>query len=156
MSGSGTTVGEHYRILFRLEKDADGHPPADVERLWARSLEDGYFEIDNIPFFVRDISLGDVVSARNQEGEWEFAELIRASGNSTLRVIVFDEAQVASTREYLKAHGCSSELHTAKLISVDVPAHTDLWAVRDWLLRQEAAGLLEFEDACIRHAEAGT
>lgn len=153
MSQPGALAGEHVRILFRLEKGADDYPPAEVERLWARTLEDGSFEIDNIPFFVRDISVGDVVSARSQEGEWEFSELLRASGNSTLRVIVFDPAQVASTREYLQAQGCSSELHTSKLLSVDVPAQVDLWAIRDWLSRQEAAGLLEFEDACLRHAE---
>lgn len=153
LSQPGAPAGDHVRILFRLEKDADDHPPAEVERFRARRLEDGSFEIDNIPFFVRDISVGDVVSARSHEGEWEFSELISASGNSTLRVIVFDEAHVASTKEHLKAQGCCSELHTSKLLSVDVPAHANLWAIRDWLSHQEAAGLLEFEDACLRHAE---
>jgi hypothetical protein len=55
---------EYVRVLFELEKEDEDYPPVNYERLWARRLEQGLFELDNIPFFVRDISAGDVVSAR--------------------------------------------------------------------------------------------
>ncbi|HYO59748.1 DUF4265 domain-containing protein [Archangium sp.] len=142
---------DYVRVLFKLEKADEDYPPVDYERLWARRLEPGLFEIDNIPFFVRDISAGDVVSAGEGEGEVVFSELVRGSGSSTLRVIVFDAAQVEDVRRRLQELGCSTELNVSKMLGVDVPAHVDLQAVRTWLMKEQSSGTLEFEDACIRH-----
>lgn len=41
------------KILFELEQDEDGYPPASTETLWASRAGDGLFKIDNIPFFAR-------------------------------------------------------------------------------------------------------
>jgi hypothetical protein len=143
---------EHVRVLFKLEKEDEDYPPVDYERLWARRLDDGSFEIDNIPFFVRGISAGDVVAAQQENGEEVvFSELLSASGSSTLRIIVFDESHVADVRRRLQELGCSTELNVSKMLAVDVPAQVDLQAVRSWLMEQQSSGALEFEDACIRH-----
>ena len=80
-----------------------------------------------------------------------FSELVRESGSSTLRVIVFDEERVQDVRHRLQEFGCSTELNVSKMMGVDVPAQVDLWAVRNWLIEEQASGALEFEDACIRH-----
>ena len=145
---------DYVRIVFKLEKDEDDYPPVDYERLWARPRGNGLFEIDNVPFFARDISVGDIVTAREVRGEWMFTDVVQPSGSSTLRAIIFDGTQVQGIRDQLREMGCSTELNGSKLISVDIPAQVDLHAVRGWLLRQEEAGVLEFEDACIRHAGA--
>ncbi|MCY1079685.1 DUF4265 domain-containing protein [Archangium lansingense] len=142
---------EYVRVLFKLEKEEEDYPPVDYERLWARPLAEGLFEIDNIPFFVRGISVGDVVAAQQGQGEVVFSELVRASGSSTLRVIVFDATHVEDVRSRLQALGCSTELNVSKMLGVDVPAKTDLQAVRAWLMEKQSLGSLEFEDACIRH-----
>ena len=142
---------EYVRVLFNLEKEEEDYPPVDYERLWARPLGEGLFEIDNIPFFVRGISAGDVVATQQGEGEVVFSELVRESGSSTLRVIVFDETHVEDVRRRLQAFGCSTELNVSKMLGVDVPAHINLQRVRAWLMEEQSSGTLEFEDACIRH-----
>lgn len=143
---------EYVRVLFKLEKEDEDYPPVDYERLWARRLDDGSFELDNIPFFVREISAGDVVTAQQENGEEVvFSELVRASGSSTLRIIVFDESRVEDVRRRLQEVGCSTELNVSKMLAVDVPPQVDLQAVRTWLLEEQSSGTLEFEDACIRH-----
>ena len=142
---------EYVRVLFNLEKEEEDYPPVDYERLWARPLGEGLFEIDNIPFFVRDISVGDVVAAQQGDGEAVFSALVRVSGNSTLRVIVFDATHVEEIRRRLHEFGCSTELNVSKMLGVDVPAQVDLHAVRTWLMEEQSSGTLEFEDACIRH-----
>ncbi|MFY0566156.1 DUF4265 domain-containing protein [Archangium lansingense] len=142
---------EYVRVLFKLEKEDEDYPPVDYERLWAKPLGQGLFEIDNIPFFVRGISVGDVVAAQQGEGEVVFSALVRASGSSTLRVIVFDATHVEEVRSRLRELGCSTELNVSKMLGVDVPAQADLRAVRAWLMVKQSVGSLEFEDACIRH-----
>ncbi|WNG46390.1 DUF4265 domain-containing protein [Archangium minus] len=142
---------EYVKVLFELEKEDEDYPPVEYERLWARPLGEGLFEIDNIPFFVRGISVGDVVAAQQGKGEVVFSELVRASGNSTLRIIVFDESHVEEVRRQIQALGCSTELNVSKMLGVDVPPRIDLQAVREWLMEKQSSGTLEFEDACIRH-----
>jgi hypothetical protein len=142
---------DYVKVLFKLEKEDEDYPPVDYERLWARPLGEGLFELDNIPFFVRGISAGDVVAARQGDGEVVFSELVRPSGSSTLRIIVFDESHMEEVRRRLQDFGCSTELNVSKMLGVDVPAQVDLQTVRTWLMEQQSSGTLEFEDACIRH-----
>jgi len=142
---------DYVKVLFKLEKEDEDHPPVDYERLWARPLGEGLFALDNIPFFVRGISAGDVVAAQQGAGEVVFSELVRESGSSTLRVIVFDETRVEDVRRRLQEFGCSTELNVSKMLGVDVPPQVDLHAVRAWLMEEQSAGALEFEDASIRH-----
>ncbi len=142
---------DYVKVLFKLEKEDEDYPPVDYERLWARPLGNSLFELDNIPFFVRGISVGDVVAAHPREGEVVFSKLVRASGSSTLRIIIFEESHVEEVRRQLQKLGCTTELNVSKMLGVDVPAQVDLQAVRTWLMEQQSSGTLEFEDACIRH-----
>lgn len=50
------------KISFELEPDADGYPPDRRESLWASEEEIGLYRIDNIPFYAKGISSGDVVA----------------------------------------------------------------------------------------------
>jgi Domain of unknown function (DUF4265) len=67
---------ESVKILFKLEQDEDGYPPVTVEGLWATRLADDTVEVDSIPFFVRDTSLGDVVRVELIEEELFFASTV--------------------------------------------------------------------------------
>jgi hypothetical protein len=47
--------GDQYvKVLFDLEQDEDGYPPAAAETLWAVQVGDGLFQIDNIVQAVRE------------------------------------------------------------------------------------------------------
>src|SRR4051812_4703616 len=74
------------KIFFPLERDDDGYPPTDVEALWSIPLGDGTFQIDNLPFYVRNLSLGDVVEVSIRNNRYEFDSIKRRSHNSIVRV----------------------------------------------------------------------
>jgi hypothetical protein len=139
------------KLMFYLEPDEDGYPPFNWESLWVYQINPERFQIDNIPFFVRDISYKDVVSVQRKEGELHFEELVIPSAHSTIRVIVFNEKHVESLRQSLTRLGCSSELNKTKLISVDIPPEVNYSKVIELLAKGEEDELWGYEEAAIRH-----
>lgn len=143
----------HQKIYFKLEQDEDGYPPNDWESLWAKEIELGKFQIDNIPFFVYNISYGDIVSAFNQDDKLCFRQLLVPSAHSVVRVILFDTSGVESLRSSLQDMGCSSELsHVSHLFAVDIPPSVSLKSIRELLDAGERRGDWEYEEASIRHS----
>jgi hypothetical protein len=109
-------------VLFRLERDDEGYPPADVEGVWAEESGDGGFIIDNIPFFARQATLGDVVEVRRSGDEIFYVSTKKRSGNSLIRVVFFDGHDPSTLRSELAKIGCSTEQsHLQSLIAVNVP-----------------------------------
>lgn len=144
---------EFVKIQFHLEQE-DGWPPASVEFLWAFRTVDGYYQIDNIPFFAHDVSLGDVVSATPEEGGiFVFDRVIVPSGNSTIQVLLFDETVFDSLRQALIETGCECESNqkAGVSLSVSVPPHLDINQVWDYLDRGLDRRLWDYEDASFRH-----
>jgi hypothetical protein len=139
------------RVAFRLKRDDDGYPPADWEHLWARPVGDSMFKLDNTPFFARGVSYGDIVLVELREGMHVFDRVVRPSGHSTLRVILFKPELVDDLRSQLRALGSQTELsHIPGLIAVDVPPSVDLARVKALLAAGEAAGDWEYEEAAVR------
>ena len=138
------------KILFRLEKEDELWPPAEVESVWAEEVCEGIYRILNIPFFVKGLGFGDEVSAVEVDGELWYRKHIRWHGHRTVRVIIFDEQRVSSVIDELIRLGCEVERsHLARLIAVDVPPDVAPEAVVGWLTSQEAKGAIEFEEASV-------
>ena len=80
-------------IWFPVEKDATGHPNQDWEQLYAWPIHGGY-RLNNIPFFVKNLALDDVVAARKGDrGELVFDRVLSRSGHSTFRIWLSAEKQ---------------------------------------------------------------
>ena len=140
------------KILFRLEKDSDDYPPNDWESLWAIETEKGFYRIDNIPFFVRGISPGDIVSVKKKNGELLFKEVTTFSAHSVLRVIVFDENRIEGLENSMVSMGCDFEgSHIEGLIAFNIPPHVDFDKVTSYLKKGEDEGSWEYEEASLRH-----
>lgn len=132
----------HVKVLFDLEDN-------EVEALWAAPEGEGY-RLDNIPFYIRGIALGDVVRASTDtDGALRYAELLRASEHSTVRLWFEDADHVQAVRRSLRTRGCASELELDRLVAVDIPPHVPYAEVRAFLDAQEAAGVLEYEEGCV-------
>lgn len=113
-------------------------------------MGEGLFQIDNIPFFVTGIALGDIVSAIHEGGEFRFQKVVHPSGHSTLRLIIYDKSEVPTVRRLLKERGCTSEgSHIPGLISVDVPPSVSLDELRAMLDEGEAQERWGYEEACL-------
>ena len=144
------TDRDHVKLLFRLERDPDGYPPVDVEGIWAIVQADGSYEIDNIPFFARGVAVGDVVSAKRIDDEFFFEKLLRPSGHSLVRIIVYDEAEVPKLCSELKSLGCDLELD-GTLVAVDVPAEVPYTPICRLLEAGSDAERLGFQEAVLCH-----
>ena len=139
------------KIVFKLFQDEDGYPPVGHESVWAIPLGDGQFAINNIPFFTCDATFGDVVLANEEMGELGFGTVIKRSGNSLLRLIYAEGADVEQIRASLGELGCSTEWDdNHRLISVNVPAEVALSRVRDFLSSGLERGISDFEEAIVR------
>ncbi|AUF95439.1 DUF4265 domain-containing protein [Pseudomonas sp. S07E 245] len=140
------------KILFRLEQDAQGYPPASVEGLWAQQTEAGYL-IDSIPFYAYGIAPGDLISVSEADGEVWFAALSNSGGASVFRVLVKLAGALEPVRAALSEFGCPSEVEQAvKMLAVQVPPTQSLDTLLYYLLTQREAGTLEFEEGVLRHA----
>ncbi|KFA89393.1 DUF4265 domain-containing protein [Archangium violaceum] len=139
------------KVFFELEQDEDGYPPVTCESMWATPVGNGLYRLGNIPFFASGVAYEDVVSAvRRDDGTRGFVEVVRPSGHSTLRVIVYEASEVPALRQELEALGCDTELsHIPNLMAVDVPPAVPLDSVRSLLETGTASERWEYEEACL-------
>lgn len=141
----------HQKVLFELEQDDEGYPPINVEGVWAEEIGDGRYMIDNIPFFARSATLGDVITVRQFRDEMFYESTQERSGNSLLRVAFFDGRDPSALRSQLTKLGCSTELsHLQSLIAVNVPPTVKLKDVQDVLNEGAGNGCWDYEEAILR------
>ncbi|MCE9673131.1 DUF4265 domain-containing protein [Myxococcus stipitatus] len=137
----------HVKILFPFTNSSGD---TEIESMWAVKRDDGY-EIDNIPFYVKSLAWGDVVSARaDADGAWVYEALVRPSGHSTIHLLFEREGDVPRVRDELTGLGCSSEVsNLPSLIAVDVPPAIPYEGIKRYLEQGEAAGTFEYQEACL-------
>jgi hypothetical protein len=140
------------KISFELEQDADGYPPDKWEILWGKETSPGLYCIDNIPFYAKGISSGDVVAAEPQEGQLQFKEMVRPSSNSVFRLYVSDPTDVQAVRDSFRKLGCESELsNNPKLVAVEIPRTAPFEPVAALLDEGANSGRWEYEQGVLRH-----
>lgn len=140
------------KITFLLEEDEDGYPPVAAEGIWAEHLGADRYELDNIPFFAREATLGDVVRVSIVEGETRYLETVSPSENSLLRVVYFEGVDPAMLRQRIEATGCSTEHDAAHaLIAISVPAAVELSDVYASFEPEYSNEMLDYEEPILRH-----
>ena len=134
----------YIKVLFTHDSFEDG-----LEGAWAKKVGDAYM-LDNILFYAKEFSWGDIISIKEIDGENYVDELIKESGHSTVRVLFKSEDIVQRVRTELRALGCSSEMSNYnKLISVDIPPEVKYYIVRHFLTSGESLDKWEYQEACI-------
>ena len=115
-------------------KTSDGF----VETLWAQSLGNAQYKVDNSPFFVYRISWNDIVEGEKApDGSINFVRVLKKSGNRTLRVI-FEAFEIESDAaqpilQKIKDLNCSYEGFAPSLISINIPSQENLANLTDYL-----------------------
>jgi hypothetical protein len=147
---------DQVKVFFALEQDDDGWPGVGAESVWAFSTDDpDEYVIDNVPFYTFDAMVEDTVRVtRDADGVRWFAQVVREAERSLLRVIVMDASHGGATRAALEALGCATEGANEKFFALDVPFSVDLGSIHAWLDERLAQGVLEYEDAILRHPAA--
>lgn len=147
--GAGPIVARW--VTFELDVE-DGHPPVGSEALWCTPTESGDWLVDNVPFCVPGLALGDTVSAEEEDGVRLATGVVQEGGHSTVRVVFFGPAAAQAVRAALVQLGCAWEgMKDSTFTAVDVPPDADHDAVLAYLSGQADAKVLDREESCIQH-----
>jgi hypothetical protein len=138
------------KILFRFYSDILDEET--TETIWGEvyEKEHGYYKLETIPFFVPKIATGDIVWAEysEKEGMLTYRKTVQRSGNSTIHVIIMDEAYDEDTiREVFNNLGCRSEIMNQRYFAVEVPAAIDYIPVKRKLDELEKQGILDYAES---------
>ncbi len=152
----GEPDGERVKVCFALERESDDWPPVGIEGVWARPCGDGEYELDNIPWFARDVACGDRVRAEpGARGELYVSERVAWSGSYTIRVVPFgDGPAVGQLQEIIDEFThlgaeCEGGLPTFKIVALDIPPAARLAEIKALLRRGARDGRWDYEEACI-------
>jgi hypothetical protein len=140
------------KLNFELYQDAHGYPPVAVESVWATPAEDvGQFVLDNVPFFVREATIGDTVKALERGSQHWFECVVKRSENSLIRVVFFEPTCVSKVTARLIALGCSVEfLRAHNLLAVSIPVGVALREIQECLAAEAATGSIDYEEPILR------
>jgi hypothetical protein len=152
-SGPGASV------VFVLEVDKDGWPPVSSERVWAFDLGDGLYRIDNPPWFISDLAVGDVVeaSAPTPSSHPVFQRLVDRSDHITIRLICFREGPLAGNLQrvvdaFVPLGVYAEGVQQYRMVALDVPPTAPLREVFDRLSGGVGDGSWEYEEGRITQA----
>ena len=146
---------EVVKVRFRLLPGADGYPPCDTEGLWATQLGGGVYRVANLPWFVPDVALGDVVRAVPDRDRVLWAvERTEESGNCTIRVAPLDVDQ-RTVFDTFGAMGIFGEVLDGlgvDLVALNVPPDAEFGRIKTVLQQGEADGRWAYEEGSITRA----
>jgi hypothetical protein len=150
--------GPDAHVVFDLTVE-DGWPPVVSERLWAFHLGGDLYRINNVPWFVRDLAVDDVVRAPAPDTDSHpvFSELVERSDHVTIRLICFRrgplEGDLARALEPFTALGVYGEgVSQYGMLALDIEPTAPLPAIVTTLRRGVEDGSWEYEEGRITQA----
>ena len=125
-------------VLFPLVDDEEW-PPYPAEQIDAVVLSHDLAEIRGVPWFVSNVSRGDVVKIRYDGIGFVGGSVVSRGGHSTIHVMATTETELAPIAHRLQVLGAAvlSGL-TPPMLTVDVPESCSLEAVLDVLAEAES------------------
>ena len=145
-------------VVFEMAVE-EGWPPVAAERVWASHLGEDLYRIDNPPWFVRDIAVGDVVRAKppRPDAHPVFEDVVEPSDHVTIRLICFrdgplggDLAQALQPFTALGVYGEGASDYS--MLALDVEPTAPLQEVVAILRRGVQDGSWEYEEGRITPA----
>jgi hypothetical protein len=145
-------------VWFPIEKDEDGYPESkNWEQLLARPTEKiEQFMLESIPFYLKNVSRGDVVSAKTVKGEsgdfFQFDEVVTPNGHNTYRLLLRKKHpdDPGFTVNELVKRGLAVEEQQGDFLAVDAPPSVDQQLIDQYLVGESEAGRWEMQDGCLR------
>lgn len=149
------------KIRFDLEVDGDGYPPVGSESLNAIVLGENTFQIDNTPFFVEEIAVGDVVEAfktSDSGDKFVFSRVLSLSQDQSLSIIFLDTSFLEGVSKKLREYGCYCEYgefnnDNLVMLAVNVSDPSVYGDVMSLLLHLGTQDLLSVAELCIKEFE---
>lgn len=119
------------------------------EQLWVKQVDTFKFEICCIPFFVYDLSLGDIVKTKPSKNKtYVIEKVIKPSGHYTFRAW-FGESNnpriIEEVLEFINLNNFRLEWSSQNLLAIDTPSKSEAQVLADFLFEKESLGNLEYE-----------
>ncbi|QDE37745.1 DUF4265 domain-containing protein [Luteibacter pinisoli] len=145
---------DRVKVFLHIEQDDDGYPGIGSESVWALpGPMEGFFTLDNIPFFATDANIGDVVSVDAREGVLWLRHVARETPCSLMRIVLFFADEKDRIARDLLNLGCQIECWAdRKLIAASVP-NSAVPNVQVFLGGEAAKGVLDYEEPILRFGD---
>lgn len=142
------------KITFQVSPDENAGVRS--ESIWAEPLGDAQYRLHNVPFYAREVSLGDTVLAKEHDGALWVEKILQRGGHSTYRVFLCDALDMKSDAfriawKDIEALGCTFENANGRWFAVDIPPDADADSAYELLERGEADGVWTFEEGHCGH-----
>lgn len=132
------------KIIYYVPEGEEAE--GESESLWAYSLGNQLYELQNIPFFAEHLSVEDIVRCKETDDDLPvIEELVKRSGNRTLRVIFKDETPdniCIDIMKELRKHEIFSEKVSHKRFMFNIPPTSDYRWAQKFLSDKDDEGLL--------------
>jgi len=120
------------------------------ETIWAQPLENGLYQIDNIPFYAPNVSNRDIIAVEVDEGVLYFDNLIEPSGHSTVQIFFFDDRKSKNLLKKLEEIGCKWEsMKEQPYYTIDIPFNVNYRTVKEVLNKEAEIGILDYKESCL-------
>jgi hypothetical protein len=137
-------------VLFPLVDD-DEWPPYPAETIDAVLIAHDLAEVQGIPWFVTNISRGDIVRVRRDGIGYVGGSVVSGGGHSTIHVMATTEAELVPIVQGLTALGATALSGlTPPMLTVDVAESVPLTGILDLLADAESL-TCAFHIACCQH-----
>jgi hypothetical protein len=81
-----------------------------------------------------------------------FEDIVQTSGNSTVRIMFYDDKDIEPTREWLNKNNCESEGFLKRsMIAVNILKEVDYKPIKAFLDSGENDGKWTYEESCLEH-----
>jgi Domain of unknown function (DUF4265) len=140
------------KILFRFFSEV--LEQETVETIWAETVNPslGHYQLDSIPFYAPGLATDDIVHAEYDDAEemLTFRELVKASGNSNIWVVIIDDkTMIDDVRDIFFDLECISEALGDRYFALEIKASSNYFRIRDKLNKLKADGIIDYAEACL-------
>jgi hypothetical protein len=124
-----------------------------AETMWCDALANGLYRLDNVPLFSYGLSLHDILSVRNVEGDPRpyFDHVVEKSNNKTCRITILEDVQatrkdeVEPLLERVREQATARESYGEDYIAFNIPPSAEMESLIHVLDTGEERGLWEWE-----------
>ena len=144
------------RVRFEFYNDILDRDEVETMHADLVDEKEGFYKLDNIPFFVTGFASDDIVKAEKvDDGLPKVTELIEESGNSTINIIFMDKDNEEYKKQILRElNELGGEYEGMEGVvrgyySLNIPKDKDYKSIYDFLTKESEK--LDFREACIGH-----
>jgi hypothetical protein len=118
-----------------------------IEELVCKKVDHNY-EVSNIPFYISNIALGDIISVEKDiNGIW-FNETVQTSEASVVQLIVLSSDAVDEIGDVFAQLGCQWE-STKNRLGISINPFQDYKRIKEVLEEGLASGSWNYREACL-------